>query len=768
MQIGNNIYINLIVNGMNVTDLLQFSDVLNFRIVETAGASLPFVYMRFLTRSQEIMDSVQLGNTFKISIGNSPENADTFEVDSIQPTQPVKDPSNKGWVVELAGFIGSKTYMVEEASKSYFGNSMFVCNKVLKKYLGGKGNFHFNSDFKTVNENQIYWRRNNRTACYFITDTLLHMDVRPSFPLFAFDKYKNFYLKDLDKAIKEGPKYIFSAMTPTKPNMYQYLNNLNVETFREEYNLYSGYNKMTEVYGSDEGVPQYIVDSNTPIIASTSIAEEQYVGNIIQTNEIQSSNVHKNYTACFVHNTNKLISLSTELGALVFVGEYHKNFKPLDLIQLNSGADSTDDGYYLIDTILTEIDTSSGGIRTIVYITRDNKNRVEDSVYPKPAKGIKVLDKLRNDIVSICQSIKVVYAQAMRFMDGRFLGELLSFGIETKYNLLHSFRADGFITDFTSGANLLNSLVGAGNSLMNKFVYMMLPKDVASLFNNFLIDRPSLQDLLLSYIDQYVDPDVVEVANLIANLVYSGTMKLNEVAKDNGIFITIAGGIGATTIIKEIAEGEATLEEQTYQEERQPDVNDIIDGFENNTSGLDIPFPRITLTESEAILPQDKLKDVIANKTIDNLNELGYLKSVDKDKLKDIMLGKEPIDFNIINAINKSAGDSYSYRFWGTFKDITELADFYIKKAYKDKYRTIPCTKLVSAIRNSKIFFACPASETDLKFYINSKRVEMQSFTISLGYKDIYGTPILYNVYYNDKGYNSNSVLFEVKQGGMV
>ena len=749
---------------MDTQDFVEYSDVLNFRLVESAGASLPYLYVKFLTRNKDVMNSIQQGNIVDVSIGNTVEDADTFEIIALQPSQAKEDPSGSGWCVELVGFIGPKAYMIDQFNDCYVGNSLMVAKQAIEDYFDKDCVY---TDITSVNENQVYWRQNNHTSAYFVADSLLHMDIRPSFPVFAFDRYNNFYIRDIQKLLQGEIRFTFTVNEPTGPNEFQFKNKFQLESYKEEYNLQSGYNKITE-YTTEKGLPLSKINTNQPILASTSVAEEQYVGNRIQPNEIQTSNVHKTYVEAFAHNVNKLMALSSELGAIKLTGPYYKQFKPTQLVKVITNKDGKDDGYYLIDTIVTEAKSSSGGVLTSIYVTRDNKNRVEDNIYPKPAKGIRVLDKLRNDIVSICQSIKVVYAQAMRFMDGRFLSELLSFGIDTKYNLLHSFRADGFIADFTSGANLLNSLVGAGNSLMNKFVYMMLPKDVASLFNNFLIDRPSLQDLLLSYIDQYVDPDVVEVANLIANLVYSGTMKLNEVAKDNGIFITIAGGIGATTIIKEIAEGEATLEEQTYQEERQPDVNDIIDGFENNTSGLDIPFPRITLTESEAILPQDKLKDVIANKTIDNLNELGYLKSVDKDKLKDIMLGKEPIDFNIINAINKSAGDSYSYRFWGTFKDVTELADFYIKKAYKDKYRTIPCTKLVSAIRNSKIFFACPASETDLKFYINSKRVEMQSFTISLGYKDIYGTPILYNVYYNDKGYNSNSVLFEVKQGGMV
>ena len=214
---------------------------------------------------------------------------------------------------------------------------------------------------------------------------------------------------------------------------------------------------------------------------------------------------------------------------------------------------------------------------------------------------------------------------------------------------------------------------------------------------------------------------------------------------------------------------------------------------------------------------------------------------VDTDEFEDILLGKTPIDFNIINQINTNAGNSYNYRFWGTYgptnealfawkygdeliytksEEITEytrlynqnyspymgenfkvvkgandtykiiyvvgelaedverdnaedvisnalaqLTDYYINKGYKDRYRTIPCTKLISATKNSRIYFACPQKELDIKFYINSKRIELDYFPIDLGYRDTHGNKILYNVFYTQSGYNSNSTVLEVRQG---
>ena len=235
--------------------------------------------------------------------------------------------------------------------------------------------------------------------------------------------------------------------------------------------------------------------------------------------------------------------------------------------------------------------------------------------------------------------------------------------------------------------------------------------------------------------------------------------------------------------------------------EAQKRVNDIITDFENNTTGLDIPFPDIGLTESQALYSNKELKNFLVAQTIQNLTDLNYIKtSEEAEELTAILLGEQPINFSLINRINNNAGDGYYFRYWGSFgsndealyawscegetvytktdtlkkgtrlymndsspyeglrfklledskgdfyigytKDphgdfplyevaerdlpldinsnaLAELTSFYIKDSYKDKYRTIPCTKFIDATHNQRIFFACPTRENDgkLKFY---------------------------------------------------
>ena len=281
--------------------------------------------------------------------------------------------------------------------------------------------------------------------------------------------------------------------------------------------------------------------------------------------------------------------------------------------------------------------------------------------------------------------------------------------------------------------------------------------------------------------------------------------------------------------------------ETDYIEESQGRVEEILSDYEDKTKGLDLPFPRIELTESQSLYTDKELESYVLTKTIENLTNLGYLHDEsDVEDLTEVLKGEEPIDFDLISRINENAGNNFGFRFWGTFGStkeamyawryednvvytkteeigersrlynsdyspyaniefkvtevepnkyavtyngelteraededvisnaLSELTSFYIKDSYKDKYRTIPCTKTVSATDNKRIFFACPTREKDLSFYINTRRVRLNYFEIDLGYSDYFGNPIMYNVYYTETGYNSNSVLFEVKKGGMV
>ena len=311
MQVGNNTYLEIKVKGSNKEGIVSFDMLKKFEMVETAGTSLPYVCFAFATLDQGLADLFIENNQVIVSIGETKEKSDSFNVHSIINIKDT-DPSNNGWTIYYGGFIGNNEYMMSKGiCQEYPGNSLLVAKEIIKTYAGG--NPEIDTDIEKTNENQVLWRQLYTTTNVFLVDTLLHMDIQPSFPLFTFDKYGTFHLRDFNKLKEQEPQWVFTPVSDTAGNEIHYINNFNVDSFKTSYNLYSGYNKSTEIYGSVSGMPDYVIEDNTPILASTQESEKLPSGNRIALNKIQSDNVHHTYMEAYAHNTNCLMSLSSML-----------------------------------------------------------------------------------------------------------------------------------------------------------------------------------------------------------------------------------------------------------------------------------------------------------------------------------------------------------------------------------------------------------------------------------------------------------------------
>ena len=830
MQIGDSTYLDIKVKGSNRRDFITPQNLNHLTIVESAGASLPYASFSFFSEDTDIIELFIENNKVEMSIGNTPEDADTFYMEPI-PTPKDTDSSDATATIFAGGFLCSKPFMVDKGEcKSYKGNSLMVAKKVIQRFEGLDSKI--DSDFSKVDENQVVWRQLYETASSFLVRVLLHMNVQPSFPLFSFDKFGKFYIRDYKKVVEKGPTVRFTPFEPNKGEI-RYLNKFKIKSYKPSYNMYSGYNKVTEICGADEGIAAYSIADNVPMLSSSSEAEKSLAGNRVSLNKVQSANVHKKYVEAYAHNTNKLLALSSMQGVLEIAG-YHPELKPTDLVYVQTpkenGEVSSIEGLYLIDTIILKYKFGDNVPKTFVYVTRDNNNNIENFVTEKKDKN--KLNIRTDYLMALSNNVAIAratLAMCSQFMDGTFIQRMSSYLTATKNNLLRAFSVAGIRMDFTSQAMMLQSALCVGNSLMNVLMEMLFPKSIAYVLRDILIKETTVRGLISKYIYEYIP---FELQGLVTDLVASLCAthdSLNSIAKDNGI------------TAREVPEVAQQNIKEAVEEENI--VGNIIKEFENNTTGLDIPFPIIELTESQKLMSEDAIKEYVATETIANLQDLGYLDNLTEEEIKEfkeILIGGE-ISFELINKINKSAGNKFNYRFWGTYgasneplyawnyedkviytktktasnysrlynsdyspymlnsfkvlkdeaekyhiyyvedednmfemercedKDVnsnalSQLTDYFINKGFKDRYRTLPCTKMISATKNARLYFACPQTESNIKFYINSKRVELDFFPIDLGYTTNLGTKIIYNVYFTTTGYNSNSVMLEIRQ----
>lgn len=897
MQIGENAYLSIKIKGKS-EELATFDNVKSCLLVETSGTSLPYICFSLYTlgKDKELVTFLQETNVVQVSIGTTAEDAETYEFIPFAAPKS-SNGSEDAQTISVGGFIGDNAFMSDKGNcRAHRGNSLAAARRIVAHYRGMRSIIGTNID--KVNERPMVWRQAYGAACNFLVDVVCHMDIMPSFPIFTFDKYKKFWIRDVTKMLKEGPEWTFTLSKSGNEKELQYVNNFNVRSYKPMYNLYSGYTKVTQQEKILDGMPAYIIDENKPIAASTEDVEVEPSGNRVKLNKIQSDNVHDTYMEAFSYNTNKLMSLSSFVGVLQVPG-FHPKLKPTDLVYIQTPktddkAVSTTEGLYFIDSITVEAKSNRENIMTYVFVTRDNHNSVEDYVVDRKKKKKDLMNIGKKALEELCNAIsetRTALAVCSQVLDGTFVSYCLDFLTATKTNLLRMFSLGGIGLDFNSQAFFLQSMLCVGNNIMNMLTNMLFPDFIAYTLRDFLIDKPSMRRLLSKYIDQYVPSELQNIISRLADSLCNTQESLNSIAKANNITARSIPEV-ATNAVPEV-------------EEPANIVGEIITEFEQHTQGVDIPFPVITLTESQQLQSREEIKEYIADETINNLKDLGYMDGVDESELKKVLLSDDPevtLSFATINTLNKNAGNTFMYRYWGTYgptneamyawtynnevvytktnaiseftrlfnedyspymgnnfkvvaesentykvganvlyawtydentvytksetiteniklynsnyeeytgsdfsveksdegdyfiaygeeeafrssaQDVgksttrnealdinttalTQLTDFYINKGFKDRYRTLPCTKLISATKNARLYFACPQSEKNIKFYINSKRVNLDSFPIDLGYVDIYGNKILYNVYYTTTGYNSNSTMLEVRQG---
>ena len=302
MQVGENVYLEIKVKGSDREGIVSYDMLKKFELVETAGTSLPYICFSFATFDKGLADLFIENNEVIVSIGETKEKANSFNLHSVINSKDT-DASNNSWTVYYGGFIGSNEFMMNKGiCKDYPGNSLMVVKQVVKEFAGGKPEIE--TDIEKTNENQVIWRQLYTTPNVFLVETLLHMDIRPSFPLFSFDKFGTFHVRDFNKLKEQYPQWVFTPGVPNEGNELQYLNNFNVQSFKTSYNLYSGYKKVTEVNKILSGNTDSIIDDNVPILASTQEAEHLPSGNRMSLNNIQSENVHNTYMEAYAHNTN--------------------------------------------------------------------------------------------------------------------------------------------------------------------------------------------------------------------------------------------------------------------------------------------------------------------------------------------------------------------------------------------------------------------------------------------------------------------------------
>ena len=753
-----------------IQDFLEPNDLILFKLELDSGAVPPYFHIVIRSRSINVSNKFNRGNAATLRFGESLDRM--FSYDIVMGEVNITDSNEQlgEQVVDFEAFI-------KRESIKFFMNTDYLNEKKnsldMLKYLCQK-NFgtQLISDITHVHDQPMVWRQCGQFNSHFMTDIWLHMNVEPDTPLLYIDTNLNVHLKSLNKIKSSEAKVIFTRETTQVGDRkhIQYVDVFKPQSYKALFGSMAQ-NHIINITKADRGTEIVEFPEVTkPELASSAIIEPNPdSGNIIRQNILESTNVYNDYNQTYYRNKAALNNLSSICGPLKLLGIY-TDINLLDLVEVGGSGTATD-GLYIVSDI--HIVAGAGQLPyTIIYLTRDNNNHLErDVLTPKSQDLFAGFKGEIQRLYSLVRDLRKYVVMARQVIDGSMYRNLQNFIYNFKNDVLRSFTIAGISLDFTAKMQLINSIKSMGNGIVNDIVSRYLPAPFNTSLQNFIFQDPSRKKQVDRLLVQYAPEDGRLLIREIEGLVTDISLGLNRVSKNaqevyKKAQVSTADYTTNNVAFTDSVNGVINVElrgNQMSVENIEKRVDRIIQDILYNTAGLDLPIPNIYLTESEKLYNDPELKKLIVNRIMRELEEKGYITGINNfDK---VLLGEQPVTYEIINTINANRGTVISSRYWGAFNDPIELTEFFIRDQFRDTYMTPECTRLVRAVRGQRIYLAYPIYERDLKFIINGEMLNMDVIPdMNLGVKDNNGNTILYNIYLSPKGYNGNSNIVEVRK----
>lgn len=845
---GNGVYIDIKVMGQTLLRGYEFDsnfvqnkdiEIYAYREVYTAGFAIPTYQLIMTSTDEDYLNSFNEQNTIRITVGTDLNQMSTYTCETIGKNIK-KDASGTKFILNWAGVLSknkfNSTFFKNVGNGVYHGNALEALTRAWTDLTGCEID---NQILQPDVGIQRDWRRTNKTVNNYLIELLLHMDLRPSFPLATIDGQGRLLLRDFQTMKSRGPSAIFTPVTQTqnaRAGRIGYTGGITTRSFKTYTNRYCGYIqksgrdlKTGEVFTIGNSVQDATSGWGINTLATTKANEN----NPVEHQSSESPNVLvSDVTPIAFHeteifNTTQMVNMSSIQIRLAVEDDYLYSLRVLDLVSLDTGStNDINNGKYIVEAIEKGF-VGSAQFRNVIYLCRDNFNDVEQhqaDTYGKLAlKELKINPSVKAGIVNAIRRSRRGLIYVRGAMDGTYINEYEQHLISMKSGVLSNFGMFNTNLDFNSINSTTNSLRNAGANLVN----MVISKYVAAPYNLMLINavfgNSNLYNLLMGLLSGILGSEIYgEFSSLIGDLRmfdqfldnYQQTVSRVEVTSSPLYVEDLTSG---TITFRETPTGEIESYENydnyiiseanttmTYTvEEKSKMVSDILsDVTARIPEAVDIPIPEITLTDSEAIQPEEQVTETVVDKIIQHLVEQGYIYDssvidvvdagtgtvvatetfmkpdgtvlsaaearatvLSSNVLKQMLLGTRPFDSSSAQKIRECTGNDLYVRHWGIFTSEEELTSFNILNGYVEKYRTLNTTKALSARGGKRIFVALPAFEKNVLFYINSTRVEMNEMEYeTLGYVDYRNRPIPYIIYYTTEYYNSTNLTLELRR----
>ena len=577
----------------------QNVEVLAFRMVYTAGIALPIYEIIMTSSVKSSLELFNQSNTVEIYYGTSPEKKDTFECDTVGHNIK-QDPQGEKFVLNWGGVVkknklnskfleAEKTGTFEQtnvysasssAVKEWKSNpeeevplnpEKYAIAKAWQEFAGtpliGGSVMEYEQAAHAYNVPHI-------TAQNAINDMLLHIDMRPSFPLAAIDKDGRLIIKDFQKDLKGKPpvatfqpaRYGALGRKQRATKVIPYIGNPQPISFKTYVNRVGGYtqvNMKDSVTGESNTLAVDIEGQTVKpwIIARTKtffsnnisgkignlinkVKKNKAVGSKIQTNTLattqanearvgshvkttaQTRVVNENNTVDYheveLHNKYNLINMSAVQIQLRVEGTYLNEIHVLDMVNVETGIRHDKiNGYWIVEAI--EQGFVDGKSANIVYLCRDNLNDVEGTKASTFAEmvqatlGLSASDKAT--LTTMVKDARRALVVCQGVLDKTYIQEFQAHLIGMRNSALSNFNLFDTGINLTSAQSTVLSLKNNGAMLANKAIRSFIKDPYATFFYNKLLGDSNLMGLFMMILSSILGGDLYNsFSNLFSDL----------------------------------------------------------------------------------------------------------------------------------------------------------------------------------------------------------------------------------------------------------
>ena len=678
MLIDNTYYFNLRIQ--EYTDFIKPTDLIAFSMKENCGAAGTVFEVSFITQNNKIADLIIENNEVIFELGENAEKAVSYT--AYISEHPSKDTSadDSRITISFVATLIKMSFYTTRASEVVFGTSLDMIKKMATTYLGT----NVDAQIEKPTEVEHNWLRSYETGSVTMMQAWLHMNLPKTTPIMWIDTKNVVHISDIESIKKGGVKHRFVPAqlrgSSGKINELQYINQFTPKSYKFDTNLITGKNTIVNISNIESGNDVVHIPENKPDIASTSKVESGEIGNKVIDNKYQTDNVHNKFMVCYYTNKLRLIQLSSHVGNLEITG-FHPEINICDLIEV-TGCAQNHSGRYIVNTKVTYFGANRP-VKTLVAVCRDNTNSIENAAIT-PKSQVIMHNQQLTDIMQNIRTLRRVTVMGTKLLDGTTQRDILGYCKTFKYNALNAFQVMGAPLNLNGSVDIMNSLKGIGQKIINSIIDKYIPYPYNILLNDLVLDgfefKKMMSKLFYQFAPPYIRDLIIEVVGLLDELTNLANALHKQNSKQLSDYNYTSGGYsskdntsqngnasGSPSSKNEFIPNEDNTMPVDYTQQNTENIKEITNEFIENVEGLDIPIPDISLNESESLLPKDKLKEAIAEQVVEHLDGQGYLTGIGQAAFLQILLGKKPLDFNTIKLINNNIGNMLYARYWGSY-----------------------------------------------------------------------------------------------------